>query len=336
MSLIGDDRGLIAAAVSPITRLLKFASALGAFGRLAPAFWLGLALSGAAHGQDGWYVTPQLGAGQGFALSLNGGDNDRAARCDEFVNPRYAELPGCRAANRGDGAVDDWGSEFDAAGATTAGIVLGRRFGGRYRIEIEYLRADAGYDESSAILSPSGAPFTGIFGPELPLAHERVGTVSTQGLLLNLRVDFPLDERFALFAGAGAGFARTRMNYNVIWARSLDPATVQTAAGLPNESEVRANLAGTVSSAAARLDDDSFAYQILAGISYAWSATLAVDLQFRWLESGDLFSGGHAYDRLRSHASNLRRDGSEPVAWQVGADGLGFRGISLGLRYALP
>ena len=126
------------------------------------------------------------------------------------------------------------------------------------------------------------------------------------------------------------------MNYNVIWARSLDPATVQTAAGLPNESEVRANLAGTVSSAAARLDDDSFAYQLLAGVSYAWSPSLAVDLQFRWLDSGDFFSGGHPYDRLRSHASNLRRDGGEPVAWQVGANGLGFRGISLGLRYALP
>ena len=165
MSLIWSGRQPIAAA-SHITRLRKFA---GAFGLPALAFCMGLALSGAAHARGGWYATPQLGAGQGFALSLNGGDNDRAARCDEFVNPRYAELPGCAAANRGDGAVDDWGSEFGAAGAATAGIALGRRFGGRYRIEIEYLRADAGYDESSAILAPSRRAFHRDFRPRTAL-----------------------------------------------------------------------------------------------------------------------------------------------------------------------
>ena len=205
------------------------------------------------------------------------------------------------------------------------------------RVELEYIYADTTYDQASPILDPSGVPFTESFGAELPVAKERIGAVTTQSVFLNARFDHPIGDRVALHAGLGAGFSRARMDYSVIWARSLDPATIQTAAGLPNEAQVRANLAGTVSSAVSTLRDDGFGYQCMAGVSRVLTPALTLDLQLRWTRVGSFEDAGHAYDRLRSHASNLRRDGSEPVTYRVSASGLGFWGVEprLALRASL-
>ena len=289
-----------------------------------------------AAGADGsWYVAPLAGGNLDTGLSLRGGDNDRASRCDEFVNPEFAALPGCTDPDRGIGAVDAWKSEFDSGGGALFGAALGRHLGQRVRLEIEYIYADTAYDQASPILDPSGVPFTATFGPELPVAQERIGALRTQSMFLNLHLDHPLGQRVALHAGFGAGFSRTRMDYSVIWVRSLDPATIQTAVGLPNEAQVRANLAGTVSSAVTTLRDDGFGYQCMAGVSRVLTPALTLDMQLRWTRAGSFEDAGHVYDRLRSHASNLRRDGSEPVTYRVSASGLGFWGLSLGLRYAL-
>ena len=289
----------------------------------------------AAAADGGWYIAPLAGGNLDGGLSLRGGDNDRASRCDEFVNPEFAALPGCTNPDRGAGAVDAWQSEFDSGGGALFGVAVGRQLGARIRVEVEYIYADTGYDQASPILDPSGVPFTETFGAELPLAEERLGALTTQSLFLNAHFDHRLSERVALHAGIGAGFSRARLDYSVIWARSLDPATIETAAGLPNEAQVRANLAGTVSSAAATLRDRGFSYQCVAGISRVLSPALTLDLQLRWARMGRFEDGGHPYDRLRSHPSNLRRDGSEPVSYRVSASGLGFWGASLGLRYAL-
>ena len=296
---------------------------------------LAVALPCVAAADGGWYIAPYTGGNVDSGLSLRGGDNDRASRCDEFVNPAFAALPGCTNPDRGEGAVDAWMSEFDSGGGALFGAALGRQVGQRIRLEVEYVYADTGHDQASPILDPSGVPFTETFGAELPVAEERIGGLTTQSVFLNAHFDHPLGERVALHAGIGAGFSRARLDYSVIWARSLDPTTVETAAGLPNEAQVRANLAGTVSSAVATLRDDGFSYQCMAGVSRVLSPALTLDLQLRWTRIGDFEDGGHAYDRLRSHASNLRRDGSEPVTYRVSASGLGFWGLSLGLRYAL-
>ena len=294
-----------------------------------------VALPCVAAADAGWYVAPLLGGNLETGLSLRGGDNDRASRCDEFVNPQFAALPGCTDQNRGAGAVDAWRSDFDSGGGALFGAALGRHVGRRMRVELEYVYGDTVYDQASPILDPSGVAFTESFGAELPVAEERIGALTMQSVFLNAHFDHPIGDRAALHAGLGAGFSRARLDYSVIWARSLDPAMIQTAAGLPNEAQVRANLAGTVSSAAMALRDDGFGYQCMAGVSRKWSPALTLDLQLRWTRVDGFEDGGHAYSRLRGHESNLRRDGSEPVTYRVAASGLGFWGLSLGLRYAL-
>ena len=39
-----------------------------------------------------------------MSRALLGNSTDRASRCDEFINPRFAEVPGCTDPNRGSGA----------------------------------------------------------------------------------------------------------------------------------------------------------------------------------------------------------------------------------------
>ena len=46
-------------------------------------------------------------------MELLGNSNDRASRCDEFINPRFAEVAGCTEPNRGSGA--GWKTTYDRA-----------------------------------------------------------------------------------------------------------------------------------------------------------------------------------------------------------------------------
>ena len=302
---------------------------------VAAASFAAAGLPGAAVAQGPWYLSGGIGLSRHAALSLDGGDNDRASRCDEFVNPQFAALPGCTAPNRGDGAVDDWMSEFGSAGGGLFGAAVGRRLGRRLRVEFEYAFADIGFDAVAPILAPSGERYVDIFGAELPLAQERIGTATARSLFVNLRFDRPIGERRSVHVGFGLGPSRIEYDYSVIWARNPDAATVASAAGLPNEAEVRANLAGTVSSAAASPGDSSVGYQFVAGIGHALSPRVTLDVQLRWTRLGDFRSAGHAYDRLRSHESNLRRDGSEPVTWQIATGDPAYWGLGIGLRHAL-
>ena len=297
---------------------------------MAAALFAGQA--GADAGADaGFYLRGELGVLAAPALHLLAGDNDRASRCDEFVNPAYAALPGCTDPDRGAGAVDDWQNRFGAASGTSGGIGAGYRFGMRWAAEIEYSRDSARYGETSLIEDPAGVPYTEIFGAELPRAEERIDRIVTGALFANVRLRFGPRRGFTPFVGAGAGAARARMGYSVLWMRDPDPATVASAAGLPNEDEVRRNLAGTASSDAARLADTLAAYQVFAGVEFPLGGALSLTFKARYAEYARFDVGGEAYDRLRGHVSNLRRDGSEPVAYRVSAGDLGGWSVGAGI-----
>ena len=282
-----------------------------------------------AQAEVDFYWSAELGGNVAPKVRLRSGDTDRAARCDEFVNPRYAEIDACVNPDRGVGAVDDWQSRFDRAGGVFAGVAAGLQRG-RARVELEFFHRAATYDQSSSILHPDGEAFTTIFGAELPAAEERIGGLRTNGLFANAFWHFPNASRFTPFVGAGIGVADARMEYRALWRRSDDPATVRTAAGLPNEEQVRRNLAGTVSRAEDQLRDTLRGYQLLFGVEYQWKPKRSLAVQARWARFGPFEAGGE-YDQLRSHVSNLRRDGSEPVIYRVRNDDTSFIAVSLRL-----
>ena len=272
---------------------------------------------GAACGQAEarFYISGQLGGHVYSEIQLQGGDTDRAARCDEFVNPRYAEVPACTASDRGVGAVDDWMSAFDRAIGFDGGLAIGVERA-RLRLELEFFHSVAAVDQSASILSPEGRPFTAVFGSELPQAQERLGRLRSRQVFVNGYWRFPNATRFTPFVGVGVGVANARMEYRAVWRRSDDPSTVRTAAGLPNEAEVKRNLTGTVSRAEDVLSDRLRGYQLLLGVEYRLRERWTLAAVGRWMRFG-AFEASGAYDQLRDHASNLRRDGSEPVTYRV-------------------
>lgn len=272
---------------------------------------MGLLVSGATVAATGLYVRVELGGNATPGMLLSTGDNDGPSRCDGFVNPQYASVPGCTDPDRTVDAVDQWTSSFDGAYGLFAGAVVGYRFSPRLRLEFEYFYREVVFDESSAIIAPSGVSYVDIFGAELPKAEERLGSAAAHNAFINLIVDFPLG-RVAPYVGVGAGSADARLEYGSHWARAIDPALIETAAGLPNEEEVRRNLAGTVSLAQSTLRDRLFGYQILLGVVVVLNDSLALDANVRSARFSEFKDGG-SYLRLRSHESNLRLDGSEPV-----------------------
>ena len=285
-----------------------------------------------AHADTRFYLTSGLGLLAAPPVHLVSGDTDRPSRCDEFVNPAFASIPACITPDRSAGAVDAWQSRFGRARGVLTTAAFGYRVARHLRVEAEYVRGAAEYGQAALIEDPSGVPFTTIFGAEMPLAHERIGGVIADAFFANAHVDFPNRTRVTPSVGIGAGVGVAGMDYGVVWARSLDPATIDYAAGLSNEAEVRQLLAGSVTTTQASLRDTLGGYQLLAGLDIALGQSVALAVAGRWSRFGR-FSAGGEYDRLRSHESGVRRDGSEPVVYTVTTRDIGISGVTLSLKY---
>ena len=102
-------------------------------------------------------------------------------------------------------------------------------------------------------------------------AEDRIGSLSSQNVFANAYVDFPGRSRVTPYVGAGVGIGLTKLDYGDLWARNPDPAAIGTAAGLPNEAEIRRNLAATTTSKQAELHDRPTGDQVLGGVDYAMS-----------------------------------------------------------------
>ena len=280
---------------------------------------------------SGFYLSQEVGLNLAPAVELLGNSNDRASRCDEFINPRYAEVPGCTDPDRGSGA--GWRTAYDRASGVLAGVAAGYRFGGRLRVEAEWFHRESGYDQTVAVKSATGDTL-GKLGGEIQRADNRLGSISSHNVLANLYVDFPSRSRLTPYVGFGGGVGLTELDYGDLWARNPDPAAIGTAAGLPNETEIRQNLAATTSSTQVELDHRLPAYQILGGVDYAMSDAVSLGVKVRWVRFGRFLAEGIEWERLRSHPSQLRLDGSEPVTFRIRTAGvLSFVGVSLAMRY---
>ncbi|MDE0661418.1 MAG: outer membrane beta-barrel protein [Gammaproteobacteria bacterium] len=283
----------------------------------------------------GLYLGAAVGGDRSPSMHLVSGDDDRASRCDEYINPRYAELPACTAPDRSVGAADAWSSRFASRWGALAGVAVGYRFGKRFRVELEADYGSVGLDTSSPIIAPSGVPYDSVAAPELADAYERIGNAEVLGLFVTAYVDFPNRTRFTPFVGIGAGIGLASMDYEVLWERTdnLDDV-IYAGAGLPNEDEIRRNLVGGDTRAGQRLRDRLSAVHLTVGVGYSLTERVSLEIRARHLWSSEFGDGG-SYITLRDHPSELRRDGSEPVRWQVGTEDTNWTHVGLRLNYRL-
>ena len=159
-------------------------------------------ITGTASAQPtaGFYLSQEIGLNLAPGVELLGNSNDRASRCDEFINPRFAEVAGCTEPNSGSGA--GWKTTYDRAAGILAGLSAGYRFGGRLRVEAEWFHRESEYDQTSPIASATGDTFAKLDG-EIQRAEDRVGSLSSQNVFANVYVDFHARSRRRRTSGSG-------------------------------------------------------------------------------------------------------------------------------------
>ena len=314
---------------------MRYPSPLLVFVIATWATWL--IAPGWAQAGSGFYVSGEIGANFASGLDTTGTSNDRASVCDEYINPRYREMERCTGPDRSVGGR--WENKFDRATGILAGAAAGYSFAGQtrnsplggLRVELEYFYRQSNYDQTADI--PLGVGTQGQkLRDEIVQATDRIGSITSHNLFGNLFYDFVNTSRFTPYIGVGGGVGFTDMEYGSVWARNDDPANISTGVGLPNEDEVRRNLAKTVSVGQATLSDVLLGFQVLFGVDYAITEAMSLGLKGRWVRFGS-FSDDFIWDPLRSHEPNLRRNGSEPVSGRLKTDDVEFFGISVNLKY---
>ena len=305
--------------------------------RLAAIAAVGSLLApGVAHAQ--FYLSGDFGAASAAGPVMEGRDNDRGGICDEFINPRFAEVPGCTTPRRrGDSWVSDFGSAGGVLGGVAAGYGLADRFSGsllgRFRLEAEYFYRSSAFNEAVGVRFGSGdSAFAANRAGEVVLAEDSLDSMVGHNVFGNLYFDFASGGRFTPYVGIGIGVGFTEAGYGALGVLNNDPARIASAAGLPNEAQVRRNLAGTVVSERGELSDRVAGCQILFGVDYALTKSTSVGVKGRWV-GFEAFQDGGAWDRLRSHDSQLRLDGSEPVAYEIKLDDVALFSVGLELKH---
>ena len=299
---------------------------------------------------SGFYLGSELGINFASGLDTTGNSNDRASVCDEYINPRYDEVESsdqsdssgkkyseynCTGPDRG----ATWPNEFDGGTGILAGAAVGYSFAGQnpnsplggFRVEMEYFYRQSNYDQTSSLVSGSGQ-VRGKLDQEIVIGIERIGSITSHNLFANLFYDFINTSRFTPYVGVGAGFGFTDLEYGTVWARNPDASKIRTGVNLPNEQEIRENLAATSSVAQLTLSDTLFGFQTLFGVDYALTEAMSLGVKGRWVKYASFQDDVNVY-MLRSHVPNLRKDGSEPVSGGFKTDDIEFFGVSVNLKY---
>ena len=280
-----------------------------------------------------FYASVSLGGNVSGDVTLRSRSNDRASVCDEYINPRALSVPGCTAPDRGAG--DGWAAPFDGGRGFSAEAELGYRFSPRFRVAAVYAYNAAEFDQTVSSTDASGVDFDKI-GNELSTGEESLGTARSHELFAIAYRDWPNRSRWTPFAGVGVGVARVRKDFSWLWARSADPDDILTGRDQPNAEEILGNLAGTVSAGRSALKDTMAGFVVLAGASRQLTDTVSVAFKVQWKRFDTFESGAYGGGVLRSHAPNLRLDGSEAVSTWTRTDDTDRYSVLLTLRFGIP
>ena len=294
---------------------------------------IALACIEAADARAQWYAGVALGGNASRDVVIQSRSNDRASVCDEYINPRAVLVPGCTAPARGAG--DGWLAPFAPGAGFSAEVELGFRLSPRFRIAAAHSRSMTDFHETVSSTDATGADFDKISN-ELSIGQETLGTSNSGELQVVVYHDWPNLSRWTPYAGIGAAVSRTRKDFSWLWARSPDPTDITTGLGQPNAEEIRENLAGTVSAGRRTIRDTMTGYMLIVGVDRELSNNVSVGLKAQWKRFEAFESDAYAGDLLRSHPTNLRLDGSEPVAtWSRTGDTERFSAL-LTVRYTMP
>lgn len=279
------------------------------------------------------YMGVSLGGNVSTDVTVTSNGDDRASICDEYINPKALALPGCTNPDRGAG--DGWRAPFDNGWGLSLEAELGYQLSPRYRVAGIYAYNETNFDQTVSSTDATGVDFDKISN-ELSVGEETLGVARSHELFLVALRDWPNRTRWTPYAGIGGGVSWARKDFSWLWARSADPQDIETGIEQPNADEIRRNLAGTESVGHTVLRNVMVGYVLMAGMDRTVTKDLSMGLKLQWKAFGTFESDPYQGDLLRSHTSNLRLDGSEPVSAWSRTDDTGRFSVLFTMRYALP
>lgn len=307
-------------------------------------FVFGVNILATAHAD--FYVGADIGLADSRTLDSTTFGQSNPTRCDVLMYSD-ATLPSEAIGN--DPACSDvsrkrkWNSRFDAGSGLAAGLHAGY-IRDQFRFELEFMHVKPG-SASHPIITASTHP--GLASKdrewsETAPPYEWISGFRIRQYFANVFYDFATESRWTPYVGAGAGWARIKMQYKrQLLRKTVDEGYLEVAPDVPEAQrghgwdenswlEWRTNAAGTLSSMDTELSDTLFGFQLLAGIDYALTDRTSVGIKARWAQFDD-FKDDAAYAQIRDHAP-VYVDGVTPFVDQVEMDNVEYWAITVGFK----
>ena len=252
-------------------------------------------------------------------------------RCDSLLYPDPGMAP-TDAACRDNTSRPLFDNSFDLGAKVTGGVSIGYDLG-RLRFELEHLhRHQSGRTvplrtaAGNVAIAGKGNEWSPVDPPT-----ESISDFSSREFFFNAYWDFENDSSWTPWVGVGAGLARTHIRYRASLVRKTLAQGFQDVAPPLTVADRPAAAAGSLSLFDSEFRDEVFGYQVLAGIDHALGDRTSFTIKARWTRFADL-TGSAVWKMIRSHAP-VQADGTTPFTSDVEFDGIGYAGLSAGLRY---
>ncbi|MCY3853361.1 MAG: outer membrane beta-barrel protein [Gammaproteobacteria bacterium] len=309
------------------------------------SFVLGMTPLAIAHAD--FYVGADIGLADSRTLDSRISGHSKPTRCDVLMygdETRPSAAIGNDPACTDDSIKEKWNSRFDAGSGLAAGLHAGYARN-RWRIELEFMHVEPGsasYPIVTASTHPGLASKDREWSETEP-PYEWISDFRIRQYFANVFYDFATESRWTPYAGIGAGWARTKMQYKRrLLRKSIDEGYLDVAPDVPAAQsgygwddgswrEWRTNAAGTLSAMDIELSDTLFGFQLLAGIDYALTDRSSVGVKARWAQF-DEFRDHTTYDRIRDHAP-VDVDGITPFGDQVRMDNIEYWAVTVGFKH---
>ena len=283
---------------------------------------------------DGFYVGAELGLADAAALDSEAAWVSHRTRCDRLLYggspPAFtATDPVCTHTTPRTHAEN----RFDPDTGFVGGLAVGMKRG-RWRFELEYLHRQHGGERKpwSGLAGDGSDEFASKRNEWEPteLPSERLSRFRADQLFANVYYDFDAGERWTPYLGAGAGWAATRLRYEIRFRRKQRDAYLDIAGtGLTPEDRPPA-AAGTLSRLDGQMRETLFGLQLLAGADYALTERTAIGVKARWARFGELRDRA-LWDRIRDH-DPVWADGETPFVSAHRFDDIEYWAVTVGVK----
>ena len=280
----------------------------------------------------GFYIAFEAGLVDASTLEAAISGADHPTRCDVLLYADPALAPTGDPACSGPGSSPEVNNRFDLGSRFTGSLGIGYDMG-RLRVELEHTARHHG-GRTIYFLSTTGDPtFDNKMSEWSPVDPPSV-TVSdfdSRELFVNAYWDFDNATSWTPFVGLGVGWARASLRYSARLLRKTLAQGYQDVDPPLTLADRPAAGAGTISLFDSEFSDTLSGYQVLAGVDHALGDNASFTIKARWTRF-DEFSGSDLWKLVRSHEP-VQADGTTPFTSDLGFDGLGYVGMSVGLRY---